>query len=438
MKEYFRYRCWDWILCILISIGLTVNVLSGFEIDDVSSRMPVLIGAIAGLTMVYFLAAINKVTSVIGIILGVLALAGLVFLSYNGFFAEDQENSTQIFFIVIVVVSLAVFLVCRSRVSILLLFLLGNIIQAGASFLQFPCQAWAYLLFLSATGVMMFYRVYVVSIMGSHTGKIRFKGFMLQNICVCLAALVLASGIFAGIVRPLDPPTQDLKLIQRLMSFEVLEKLGVSSVQTVINKNKESSQQPDEELFTDQMDQESQEQEDDGASQQSQLNGWDRQVGDTLESAAENIEKAKAISYEMTSRWYLLVILAAVIVFLIWFMKKMLRKKWLDQIDHLPRAEGIMNLYMFFLFGLSKAGYAKAGNLTLNEYQALNAEQLAKFDHEQVNFERLTRIYRKAYYGRSAVSEEEYADFRLYYAAFHKNVRKAVGNIKYAALYFKL
>lgn len=439
MKQYLRYRCWDWILCILISVGLIVNILSGFEIEDVTAHMLVIVSLTVVLTLVYFLAAINKSTSIVGIIVGIFILIALLILCRNtNLFVNDQKYGMQIIYVITVVMSLAVFLICRTRAGIVFLFLVGNVVQAGASFLEFPCELWAYLLFLAGTGLMIFYRVYVISVLHSHTGKIRFMGFMTQNLCVCLTALVLASGIFVGIIKPLDPPTDELKLIQKLMSFEVLEKIGVSSVLIQVDENKESDQLPDDRLATDQLDDDEEEGDGSGKSQESQGNGSRFLSGNAMDSVAEQIQKAMAISYEVASYWYLfLIVIIALICFIIWF-KQFLRKRWLDKIDQLPRAEGIMNLYAFFLYGLSKAGCAKAKNLTLDEFQTLNAGQLSKFDHEQVNFKRLTDIYRKAYYGMQSISEEEYEDFRRYYSCFHKNICKEVGKLKYIPLYFKL
>ncbi len=438
MKQYLQYRCWDWILCNLISIGLIVNILSGFEIDNMDLYMPVLVGLTVGLTFVYFLAAVNKITAITGILAGIMVLIGTILLCRRvNPFLNDQEYATQIVCIIIAAVSLAVFLVCRTKAGIILLFLAGNVVQAGAAFLQFPCKLWAYILFLASSGLMIFYRVYVISIMKSHTGKIRFKGFMIQNICVCMTALMLAFAVFVGIIKPMNPPTDELKLIQKMMSLEVLEKIGVSSILVQVDPNKQSDQLPDDQLTTDQKD-EGEEEKGNDASENSLYNGIKQLSGNAVDSAADQMRKAMAVSYDIAGYWYLYLIGIVVLIGLVIFLKKFLRKRWLDQIDRLPRADAVVNLYSFFLFGLSKAGCAKAGNITLDEYLSLNADQLHKFDHESVGFEKLTDTYRKAYYGRQAVSDEEYGDFRLYYSVFHKNVCKAVGKIRYIPLYFRL
>ncbi|MCD8110121.1 MAG: DUF4129 domain-containing protein [Clostridiales bacterium] len=438
MKKYLQYRCWDLILCIVISVGMAVNVLSGFEIDDVAERMPVLVILVAVTSAICLLAAINKGTTLIGIAGGVVALIIAVILCRGtNIFVNDADNASQIFYIVVVAVAVAVFLVCRTRPGIIILFLFGNVLQAGAAFLQFPTKVWAYLLFLIGCGLMIFYRVYVLSVLKAHTGKVRFRGFMAQNLCVCLAALLLATGIFAGIIRPLDPPTDDLKLIQQLMSFEILEKIGVSTVLVQVDRDKISEQEPDQEMATDEQEEEEEEEEmndtDEAPDREEQ-----EDAGNQQDTAAAFTERAQAISYQLAKHWYILVIVAAVLVCLGIYSRKLLRKKWLAEIDRLPRADGVLNLFGFFMFGMEKAGCKRAANLTLDEYQAVNAKQLGKFDAETVDFARLTEIYRKAYYGRLEVTEEEYADYLRYYEGFHRNVRKAAGAFRYLILYFRL
>ncbi|MCC8028963.1 MAG: DUF4129 domain-containing protein [Lachnospiraceae bacterium] len=437
MKKYLQYRCWDLIFCIVISVGLAVNLLSGFEIDDVTERMPVLVVLVVVVCAVCLLAAINRMTALIGIAAGVAALIIAVVL-YRGtnIFINDAENASQIFYIVVIAAAVAVFLVCRSRAGIVILFLLGNILQAGAAFLQFPTRTWAYLLFLIGCGLMMFYRVYVRSILKAHTGKVRFRGYMTQNLCVCLAALLAATGIFAGIIRPLNPPTDDLKLIQQLMSFEILEKIGVSTVLVQVDRDKISVQEPEEEMATDERE-EQEEEEDAGIEEEPDREEQD-DAGNQQDTAAAFTERARAISYQLAKHWYILVILAAVLVCLGIYSRKLLRKKWLAEIDRLPRGDAVLNLFALFVFGMERAGCKKAANLTLDEYRKVNAKQLRKFDAETVDFTRLTEIYRKAYYGRQSVTDEEYADYLSYYAAFHRNVRKAVGIFRYVILYFRL
>lgn len=436
MKQYLKYRIWDVILCLCISIGLSVNVLSGFQIDDVSERIPVLILTVIVISFICFAAAINKTTTIAGIFLAVAAFVAAAILCRNYSLLEnDAQNATMVFFVVVIVVTVLVFLACRSKVGLWILFLLGNLVQAAAAFLHFPVQIWGYLIFLFATGLMIFYRIYVLSVLRSHTGKVRFAGFMGQNICICLAAFVVASGIFGGIIRPLNPPTDDLKLIQKLMSFDVLQHIGVSSIVTLPNNELQSEQTPDENIATDQR----QENEPNGDDAQKETQDQNEQNSNKeQESAGKATETATAVSYDAKSHWYLYVILVAAVICLIVFLRSWMRKRWMQQICSLPKREGVIYLYDYFLKGLGLAGCKKARNLTLKEFLTLNQNELQKFDCDGITFAQLTAVYQKAYYGQQTISEEEFELYLKYYAGFRKNVQKAGGKIKTGVLFFRL
>ncbi len=158
MRQYLRYGFWDFVLCTLISIGLSMAVLSGFIIDDLDRRLPMLIVVSAVLTFVCLLAAYNRATSIAGILAGIALAVILLVISWrSSMFSNDEGNETLIFYIVAVLMALAVFLICRRRAGIIVLFIAGNIVYAGASFLEFPCRLWAYLLFLAAVAAIFFY-----------------------------------------------------------------------------------------------------------------------------------------------------------------------------------------------------------------------------------------------------------------------------------------
>ncbi len=437
MRQYLRYGYWDWIMCTLISIGLSMNILSGFIIDDLDQRVPMLIVVSAAITFVCLLAAFNRASSIAGILVGIaLAIVLLVFSWRSSMFSNDEGNETLIFYIVSVLMALAVFLICRRRAGIIVLFIAGNIVCAGASFLEFPCRLWAYLLFLAATAAIFFYRTYVCSVLQSRSGKVRFKGFMLQNVCMVLVALVLTCGIYYGIVRPLDPPTDDLTLIQRMMSFELLETLGVSQTRTVLDENRYSTQEPDDQRTT--REREESRQEEIEAAQNLPEDTEEQDMGSEIDTAPETTTPAQAITYALKHYWWVLVIIiAAIIVFLI-LLRRYLRKRWLATIDGLSREDGVYNLYRFFLFGIARSGYKRAPNLTLEEFWELRKNQLSKFDTDGVDFGQLTETYRKVYFGRQPVSEAEYADYLKYYSGFHQHVRKEGGFWRYLILYFRL
>lgn len=436
MKKYRKYKVWDILLCMAISLGLTLNLLSGFQIDDiVPQRLPLLAGVTVVVILLSFAAAQNKRTVLVGVIAGIAALAAVIVVSRRQqWFLNDAQSTMQILVCVAAVTSLLVFLGSRSRIGIFIILLLGNVIQAGAAFLEFPVNLPGYLVFLGATGMLLFYRVYLKGIRSSQSGTVRFGQFMVQNFCICMAALVLAGGVYAGIVKPLNPPTRELKLIQKLMSFEMLEKIGVSTTVTLPDPNQQSTQQdPEDSLTTDQR--EETQPDGMGADMETPQPEEPQNEPDQMEDQQDSVGEAMAVSYEKKSHWYLYVLLAAVILFLLLYRKKWIRKRWLAAMEQRSRKDAVKRFYAYFLYGFAYAGYRKAEGLTLDEYICLNQEVWSAFAVNDVTVQALNAVYQKVYYGQMEPSEQEYEMFRTFYAAFHKNLCTVMGRWNYFRYY---
>ncbi|MCD8018078.1 MAG: hypothetical protein LUF92_00365 [Clostridiales bacterium] len=232
MMQYYKNRIWDILLCIALSIGLVFHIDSGFLLEDrLSASVPATILLVAIVVLLLFLFASSKIMTMIGIVTGVVLL--VIFLIYVRIahpFAEEAANSLGITVTILILSTLLTFLATRTRAGTIVLFLIGNLILAGSCFLQFPVKTWAFLLFVLAACMMFLYRIYVISLQQVHTGKVRMQRYMTQTLGVCLTAFVVAAVAFFGVVRPLNPPTRELKLITRLENMQLLAVLGVSTV----------------------------------------------------------------------------------------------------------------------------------------------------------------------------------------------------------------
>lgn len=354
---------WDGLLCILISIGMIVNILAGFKESEMQSALPLVIVCTLG----------------------------------------------------------AVFAASRTRVGMIVLFLAGTLIQAGASFLQFPCSLAAYMLFLTGSVWMYFFRIYVISLGNAHTGKVRTGKLMLQNVWICVLAMALAGGIFCGIVKPLDPPVHELKLIQKQKSFDLLEKIGVVSHLEQPNLNRQSDQKSEETLATSQTDET---QEDTDSSGQNQKISGTQADASTSEQIAQTLQKpserVQAITYHETARWYLWVIVAvAAVLFFLWLYNYR-KKRWFTKLEQLSLSRRILCLYAYFLKRWEKQGCVRAGNQTLDEYLQVKGTEMQTYDSPDASWAHLTEIYRKVYYGGMEASEQDYTEYLKYYEVFGK------------------
>ncbi len=438
MRNYWKYKIWDVILCIVISLGLTLNLLSGFQIDDVAKNwLSYLIVGIALVSLVCVLFATNKKTTIAGIATGVILFIIMLVVSRSQkWFQNEKQSAVQILISVMVIVTVLVFLAGRSRAGRIIMLLLGNVLQAGAAFLEFPVTLWGYLLFLIGCGILIFYHTYLGGLRNAQSGKISLGRFMLQNICICLIALGLTGGIYAGVVKPLNPPTDELKLIQKLMSFEVLEKIGVSATVTLPDSGIQSDQNDsDNTLATDQRE----ENNPDGlGADTDQMDEKEQENGTVNESQNEDAsQKAMAVTYEVKSHWYLFVIAATVAVALFFYSKQWMRKRRIHALEQLPYRDRVEKLYAYFLKGFGRAGYKKAEHLTLDEYIGQNQDIWKKFETEGVSVAELNRIYQKAYYGQMDISGEEYEKFRKFYQGFHKKMCEVMGKGRYVLYYLR-
>lgn len=439
MKKYIKYRSLDWILCILISIGLTVNVFSGFEMTDkLSSNIVIIAIVTAAAQLIFFMAAFNKKTTISGIIIGVLMLilAVIYFQSQNPFI-HDKSDSIQIFWIVAISVALMVFLAARTRPGTILLFLTGNIVIAAAYFLKFPVMLWGYVLFLFSAALMLLYRVYFISLLKSHAGKVRFGAFICQSGVICLIAMLSASLIYIGVIKPLNPKTDKLKLITKVMSMKTIEKIGIYSVMPQTDYQKVSENKPNNTRTTNQQQDNKKENNTIPKQKVSASQRIKEQMKNGLVS--KKIEKALAIKYDFNSYWY--IYLTIIILFLIAspiVLKEYLRKKWYEKVKGLSKEAGIVNLYNYFMDKFSKIHYKKPVYLTLSEYAVNMKKQMEVFAVGNSNFTDLTRIYVKVFYGHHRISDEEYKLFLDFYEFFHKNIRKEIGNFRYLIKYFSL
>lgn len=438
MRDFLRYRFWDWFLCGCIATGLVFNLFAGFVLEDgFSSSIPLVIAFMAAAMAVMVLFTYTRVTTVIGVVIGiVLLLFVMVYVRANHVFEDEASEMTNSLFIalaVAVLVAVLVYLACRSKPGTIILFLAGNILICGSYFLQFDVQVWSFLLFMFAVFVMFWYRNYMLTLQRSQAGKIRLPRFMAQSLVICLIAIVLGGGAYYGVVRPLNPPTRELKLIEQLKQMNVIKKAGLYSVQELLDPSLQSSSEPDQTEEGTQQEEEQQEEEE-------QDSGKDEnEEQQEQKSPKERLEEAQNIYYILNFiKLPVVPILIAVLVAAAFILRLMLRKNWKHKVDNLTAEQQIINYYIYFLTRLERAGFKRPVNHTLYEYASDMDHTLQEFAVKDADFTKLTELYVRSLYGRNRAAEEEAELFRRFYNSFHKALRKEIGVLKYFIKIFRI
>lgn len=432
MRNYLKQRAADGLLCLCLSAAMTPVICSGFVLTDPwSGNVAVIFALCALVQMVLLLIARSRLSAGIGIAVGaVLAIGAAVYCRTSDPFAEEGSNSGFIFLLVLVVTCVLVFLLGRTRVGIAALFLLGSIVQAGSHFLQFPTPLWSLLLFLAALPILFFYRTYLISAARADLGTVRSWKYLRQVLLVCLAAILVAGGLYAGVVRPLNPPTQELKLITMLKSMDQLKVLGVSTVDIVLDPEDRSEQPPEEE---DQAGDEGEDESDDLGEESPPLSELPEEQDQQRQNTDSDRQQLwSGIRYDETVLSYLwLLLLIPVLIVGAFVLRYLLRRRWREKVRALPREEAVVNYYQFFLKRLARAGLKRAKQHTLREYADNTKVQLEPFGAGRGAFGDLTATYEKVLYGRCPVSEEEYQRFETFYDSFYRCLRKEAGAVKY-------
>lgn len=424
-----KQRMADALLCWAVSVSLIPVLCSGFVLTDpYSQSLAVVLVCTLLLQALFALLAGRRAAIWLGIGAGAaLAVVCFVYMRVNAPLMDDAANSACIFVMIQLLTPLLVFLLSRSRAGTAVLFLLGDLICAGSHFLQFPAPDWCLFVFLPVTAALFLYRVCTVAAAGAEVGRKDTFRYLRQALILCAAALAVAVGLFVGVIAPLDPPTRELKLISELRSMDLLQVLGVSGTEVILDPALTADTPPDEEELED-------EDEPDAQDEQGSAQTEDEQEPDELRAAISSAleQAADAIRYDETVRsrlWLLLLLPAAVAA--AYVLRLCRKRRWRRRVRAMSGESAVVNYYQFFLSRLGRAGLKKQPAQTLREFAGQIAAQTEPFDACGVSFRELTGIYEKVLYGGLSVSGEELSKFERFYDAFHRALRREEGTLKY-------
>lgn len=430
MGRYLKQKLADLLLCSAVSVSLIPVICSGFVLTDPwSQSMVVILIASLLLQLVFTLLSRRRAAIRLGIAAGaVLAAAVFAWMRAENPLAGGGD-STFIFLLIQLLTPLLVFLLARSRAGCAVLFAAGVWICGLFRFLQYPEPDWCLFLFLGGAAALFFLRVYTVCAERAELGRVRAGGYAVQTVVICAAALAAAVGIYAGVIAPLDPATRELKLISELRSMELMQVLGISGTEIILDPDL-TADVPPEETETEQEDRPEEPELPEKEPEPSQ--SLMQSVSDALTQTAD------AIRYDETVRsrlWLLLLIPAAVIA--AYVLRWLDRRRWRRRVRALSGESAVVNYYHFFLSRFRRMGLTRGSGQTLREYALSHAAQMEPFDECGVSFQRLTGVYEAVVYGRHPVDEEELRDFERFYDGFYPALRRELGTLKYCAKAFR-
>ena len=429
MRQYIRLHAWDFLLTVLIAIGMHLNTFSAFMIRESYMTNYLLVAVVTTVVMaVMFVIGYSKRNAIIGGAGWAVFLIGwIIYLRSNDLInLEDGADETiPAFWSILLFGSALVYLLTRSRKILFGAAPVGLLFCAAFKFLEYPVSVPGLFLLIIAVILEVLYLVYKDSLLNADYGNYTLRHFIEQSIAIVTVVVMLSSGVFFGIVKPLDPPTRDLKLITKLMSFDILELLGIASTQEVKDPNPDEDEKDDDEPPEEQ--EEEQEDNNDDAEENQQ-----KESDETFSANTISLEKKKYTAYWVTA----LIILLLAAPFIIKYVLRSRRRKRLNGLDASNQAAYV---YDFFLKRLKRLDAGKPDSQTILEYAEQQSGILEQFTaSDGTTFEEMTELYNYHLYSKEPVKPEDAKKLVAMYDSFYKNAKAFVGTWKYIRKFWVL
>lgn len=430
MRQYVRLHAWDFLLTVLIAIGMHLNTFSAFMIRESYMTNYLLVTVVTTLVMaVMFVIGYNKRNTIIGGAGWAVFLIGwIIYLRANDLInlEEGADETIPAFWSIVIFGSALIYLLTRSRKILFGAAPIGLLFCAAFKFLEYPVSVPGLFILIIAIILEILYLVYKDSLLSADYGNYTIRHFLEQSIAIVTVVVMLSTGVFYGIVKPLDPPTRDLKLITKLLSFDILELLGVASTQEVKDPNQGDEDQDEEEPP-----EEKEEEKDDEENEQ-----------DEDENKQESDEKISAQTMSYNEKDYTVYWVTALIILLLatpFVIKYVLRTRRRRRLNGLDANNQAAFVYDFFLDRLKKLGVGKADSQTILEYAEQQEAVLENFTAEDgTTFEEMTELYNYHLYSKLPVRPEDAKKFMAMYDSFYKNAKAFTGTWRYIRKFWVL
>lgn len=429
MKQYVKLHAWDFLLTVLIAIGMHLNTFSAFMIRESYMTNYVLVAAVTTVVMaIMYVIGYNKRNALIGAGgIGLALIVWIIFLRANDYLdlEEGADETFPAFWTIVLFGTAVIYLLTRNRKILFGAAPIGLLFCAAFKFLEYPVSVPGLFLLVIAIILEILYLVYKDSLLNADYGNYTLRHFIEQSIAIVTVVVMLSTGVFYGIVKPLDPPTRDLKLITKLLSFDILELLGVASTEEVKDPGENEDDDKDDQKEQEQQEDEENEEED-------QEDEQNRESDEQISASTISYEEEDYTIYWVTA----LIVLLLAAPFVIKYALRTRRRRRLNGLDASNQAAFV---YDFFLNRFRKLGYGKADNVTVLEYAEQQGEFLQNFvASDGTTFEEISDIYNHYLYSKVPVTSTEAGKFLAIYDSFYKNARAYVGPWKYLLKFWVL
>jgi hypothetical protein len=423
---------------VAVACSLARTIAEGFYVaEDLSANMPLLTGVCAGVTAWLFIGAYSRRLAVIIIVLSVLGVGAAMFAARSSGVDvfSDTETNPYIYFAILILSAAGTFLLSRTKAGCIVLFAAGALLLCGIRFLYEQNHLAEFIVFLVGAATLYALRSYRRNMSDAKTAKPRFGIMAGTAALVFVLTMALGTAAFYGVVKPLDPPARELKLITHYMSLETLERLGIADRIPELDENMTSDKINDDKKNA-KPGTDKKEKLPDGV-KNDKKDDKDKDDPSALDSS--NNPLFRVIKYLSDNNlWFLIPVIIAAALAAAILIKKIRRRRWLAALAGKPEREQILIMYRWYMKKLQIMKIRRAPDATLYQFVRDASPALKRFASQGADFGELTQIYVKSCYGEEPASGEEVEKYRSFHQVFYKNCLGYLGRFSYMVRFFGL
>ena len=424
VKRYLLHTLPEWFLSIVLLVSLDWNLVQSFDLPqtlctDLVRMILVNIPVVTLLFTIFYSKRTLKIGIPLSIAVGVTAILVSVQSGISLLESDNADANTGLYYLVLILTAVFVCFLIRQPVGAAFLGVFGALSNAWFAVLKYPFSDLALLVFILSVSMLFLLAQYNRTMRSVSSVQNSFRPMLAVITAVAVLTLAGGTGLYYAVVRPLNPPTQKIQIIERVLSLEVLDQIGISSEQVLVDENLKSNDTGEDEHAAEDGDREQQEESSESERPQADQYGSSSQ-SETLRPA-----------FELLKEHHYLLILLIILVFLLIssvLARFLLRHRiWLKKIQKLEREEQVDRIYHHLRERLKVLSVSLPGGDTPNRYAYRIRRQTRILDSSGVTWRQLSRTFSRLCYGQKPVSDREYQSFIQYYETFWKGARKMCG-----------
>lgn len=233
VRRYVLHTLPEWILCMTLLVSLDWNLVQSFDLPQtMCTDLTRIIFTDLPVVTALFAVSYSRRTLKTGIPLliaaGVMALLLSIQNGVSLLESDDADANAGLFYLILIVTAVIVCPLSRQPAGAAFIGVFGSLANGWFAILKYPFSNLAFLVFLLSAAMLFMLAQYNWTMRSVSSVQSSFRPMLAVILAVAVLTVAAAAGLYYAVIRPLNPPTQKIQVIERIVSLEVLDQIGIS------------------------------------------------------------------------------------------------------------------------------------------------------------------------------------------------------------------